>query len=169
MNVVDRPNFVRSEALDSCPFYLHETIIEQVVLLFDEALWQFRSLVRNVEKVSLTTSQARLQRFFSLTCWQSRFEKESPENIRDKYRWMHELSRHVFHQTETLESGVRVLSSINNAYQAFCGIQIDELNVSHYREAQAKLSAYQLLLDSLTARAKSFEQRLSNEILLVST
>ncbi|PHH92863.1 hypothetical protein CDD83_4285 [Cordyceps sp. RAO-2017] len=127
-----------------CPFGCYAVLAGVIAKCFDDALWGFREPVRNIEKSRI--SKAQCLNF---------------DGMGVRYLIMHELARHIIHETETLEVTAATLGSIARHNTDFCG-----------RHAGAKctcmddLDFYQSFVSNLIKRASSFQQRLHNEIML---
>jgi hypothetical protein len=106
-------------------------------------------------------------------------------NLGDRYEKMHELSRHIIHMSETFDVAVQTVEQIIR-FQERWSIPIPSDpsspatpgNVASppysesYRKAEAELEedllVHQLFFNNLKIRADAFEERLHNEIQLVS-
>ena len=82
-----------------------------------------------------------------------------------RYLSMHELSRHVIHETETLEVTARTVASIAQHHrQCTHGNGLTQIESS----CTSDLEFYQRFLGNLQLRAAAFDKRLQNEITLVN-
>ena len=70
------------------PFAVHATIVGEIVVLYDRAVWGWRDLVRGLEQ-----------------------NRVSPHDYdpQPNYAEMHEMARHVIHPTEMLEMALEVV------------------------------------------------------------
>lgn len=90
---------------------------------------------------------------------------DDPSKLYDRYVSMHDLQRHVIHMDETLSVAVRTMKSVAEGHRAReCDQNENRLNC---KETRLDFEFSGLFLESLQARAESFEQRLSNEMHLV--
>lgn len=75
---------------------------------------------------------------------------------------MHELSRHLIHETEILEASSKTLSIITKQHEKHCSRSYPD------DSCLPNLAFYQGFLDNLRLRASAFDSRLQNEIRLVN-
>jgi hypothetical protein len=105
-------------------------------------------------------------------------------NLGDRYEKMHELSRHIIHMSETFDVTVQTIEQIFRFHQRWSRpITPDSSSPDiaggesppyrdAYRKPEAELEEallfHQLFFNNLKMRANAFEERLHNEIQLVS-
>lgn len=150
----------------TCPFGVYSAVLVPVISRwFNDALWQFRVPIRNIEKSRLEPSD----------------EAGLEATMARRYLAMHELSRHVIHEIETLQISSTTLASLagqHNRYRrsakakarhhdsrASPGDTEDEDDCGCCASEET-LSFYHRFLENLSLRAAAFDKRLQNEITL---
>ncbi|TLS21754.1 uncharacterized protein PpBr36_09445 [Pyricularia pennisetigena] len=129
-----------------CPHGFYAVLFSVIAQYFDQALWGFRKPLRELEKEELVTS---------------------------RYLGMHEISRHVLHEIETLEISARTMRAIDDCHSKNCRWEAGDKNDPelHLKEARysfcsSEISFYPQFLENLGLRAHTFEDRLKTEIRL---
>jgi hypothetical protein len=130
------------------PYSIHALLTWEIAKLFDSALWSARDLVRDLEK--------------------NRTPSEDP---RPDYTRMHELARHTIHASEMLEITLETLAAMIQEHDAVFE-NADALGVNLMKTVSRKtgrdLKFHHTLLKGFHLRSKALEERLRNEISLVS-
>jgi hypothetical protein len=124
------------------PFWMYTWLVEEVVNLQDRAVWNIRDLLRETEK----------NRMSSL--------KPQPD-----YPYLHDLSRHTIHVSETLDLAILTTDSILSHHNRV----IDKLSTGASPKGISdwvhnRLLFFQHMLRSLSLRSGSNKERLQNEI-----
>ncbi|KXT00800.1 hypothetical protein AC578_2920 [Pseudocercospora eumusae] len=122
----------------SHPFVIHGSILEHVVTLYDQAIWDFRDFVRAQEKGRPT------------------IEHPDPD-----YIGMHELARHVMHSSEVSETALNVIDSTLEALARY-----QKQHQHHTLDPAPEILRLQSLLKAIHLRSRALESRLRNEITL---
>jgi hypothetical protein len=122
-------------------FSPHVFLMAQIVESFDEAVWGWRNLVREVEQ---ERSGKRLSS-----------EEKSVE--------MHEIARHLIHCSEMLTTAIDVVQRMKGKTTS---VPTDTNGTSSLIE-QNELDLYASLLVGFLNRSKALEGRMQNEISLV--
>ena len=125
----------------SHPFAWHAFALAHISHAFHAAVWKCRDLVRAVET---TRPNVRKQQ--------------------TDYAALHEISRHVFHSTETLAMSVDVVDNILCDLEIVCS---DRTASAQCREALRTIKCQKTLLKCELGRSQALESRLRNEIDLV--
>ena len=82
----------------------------------------------------------------------------------NRFSGMHELARHITHETEVLDVAARTLSSILRSQRDYCeGFR----KTSVCTESHRSIEVSEQLIQNLGLRARAFDKRLRNEIKLV--
>jgi len=125
------------------PFSVHTVLLEHVIKLYDIALWSFRDIIRDLEKHRLPS-----------------------ENPQPDYIGMHEISRHIIHSSEMLETAIATVSSIVQEHEIFINENswLPYLSLASSKQTSRSFRHQQSLLKSLHLRSKALEKRLRNEI-----
>jgi hypothetical protein len=79
---------------------------------------------------------------------------------------MHEMARHAIHSSEMLAMAIETLTSIIQEYEIF--VADSSTTAVKYRQTEKDLRYISTLFKSLHLRSKALEERLKNEINLVS-
>jgi len=125
------------------PFAVHAFLLTHVVEAFDRAVWSWRDMVRD-------------------------FEKSRPNRAHDAtedFEPMHEIARHLIHCTEMLTTALSVVDSMEKQCRA-CSFDVQGLHASAILR---ELDFHASMLKSFLHRSKALEERMQNEINLVST
>jgi hypothetical protein len=142
------------------PFALHTVLVEEVVALFDHALWHWRDLVREIEKLRAYSRRLPIS---------EGLRNRTANQPEPDYVTMHEIARHAIHSSETLEMAMETLSQMIQEHQAwFNDNPAENASKTVSLEPIRKPLQYQkTILKCLHGRAKAIEERLRNEINLV--
>lgn len=127
------------------PFWMYETILEQLVDVQNQAVWDMRTKVRTIEK-SMTKDR----------------------ELDESYPALHELSRHAIHGSETLDLAVNTSARILSRHKAFME-EMEETSKGKKggsRSVHERLLVFEHMLESLRSRASSNKERLLNQIQL---
>ncbi|KAL3436352.1 hypothetical protein BDV09DRAFT_194016 [Aspergillus tetrazonus] len=147
---------IRKASADiSCPYSIISRFAESVTLIFDDALWSFRTPIRQIEKNRTEFSHNTM----SAIVHDPSDGSKSPnlENgIIDVYAQMHELARHVIHFQETIEAAKSCSRQMVQSAELYCK---DKCSIS-------RIGHWALLARNLKPRADGFKERLQNEIAL---
>ncbi|KAK1489359.1 hypothetical protein CCUS01_03406 [Colletotrichum cuscutae] len=128
------------------PRSLLPQVIEEIVHMYDDALWGFRTPVRDVEKLRGQHMPKR----------NDAEEKDESDRRRQNYFDMHELSRHLIHSQETLSAAETTLKAIIGSQEPLL-VEKRAGEISRFSE---------LFIKNLRFRAAAFVERLNNEISL---
>lgn len=123
------------------PFAMHTFVLEQIVALYNTALWSARDLVRKREQ-----------------------SRPTVHNPQPDYSSMHELARHAIHSSEMLSMAIEVVSSMareNDVSYGEVQAALANMEVGGKRTGQV-LRYYITLLKSLHFRSQALESRLGN-------
>lgn len=120
------------------PFALHGNILEHIVSLYDQAIWDFRDLVRKQEK-----------------------QRPTIENPDPDYVGMHELARHVMHSSEVSETALNVIDSMLEEEQRY---QSNQSPPHITFDPASEIRRQRSLLKGMHLRSRALEERLRNEI-----
>ena len=134
------PNTV---SLSTTPFAFTAFLLPLIVANFDKAVWSCRDLIRGLEQ-------------------------ERPEVLNPKLQYvrMHEIARHAIHSTEMLGTSLTVLDSIlTEMRQHSKDINLGRDDLA----AERDMNFHRSTLRCLQLRSQALEDRLRNEINLVST
>ena len=82
-----------------------------------------------------------------------------------RYTDMHEILRHINHESENLKAAARTLKVMMESHVERCG---NPRSIGD-RQVENRLRFYASFLENLQLRALAFEERLRNEILLVKS
>ena len=124
------------------PFAFASFLLPFIVLNFDTAVWSCRDLVRDLEH-----------------------HRPEPLNPRLEYARMHEITRQTIHSTEMLGTSVIVLDCMiadSRRHSKATGSGAEEL------EIERDLNFHRSMLKCLQLRSAALDDRLRNEINLVS-
>ncbi|KAF9895331.1 hypothetical protein FE257_000235 [Aspergillus nanangensis] len=139
-----RNNIPKSQKQRMHPFTWHALLAKSCIHLYDVSVWKLRDLVRPVEQ-----------------------KRDHPTNPSTALPQLHDISRHIFHSTETLEvsqNTVRSLIAENQRFQK----DYEEWNGKGHRHILDGVSSLLLYLEremhSQRARSNSLAERLHNEI-----
>jgi hypothetical protein len=142
------------------PFSFHRVLLGDVVELYNTALWAWRDMIRDMEKVCIVRHRE----------WKSRADRfqnrTSENNPQPDYVLMHEMARHAIHSSEMLAMAIETLTSIIQEYEIF--VADSSTTAVKYRQTEKDLRYISTLFKSLHLRSKALEERLKNEINLVS-
>jgi hypothetical protein len=132
---------LRAEFLSN-PFWIYTCLVEIVVDLQDKAVWSTRNLVRETEK--------------------GRTPKEKPQ---PDYPYLHDLSRHTIHVSETLDLALVTADSMLSYHDRLMGVlTFDSGPEAPMDWVRNRLLYFQHMLRSLHLRSGSNKERLQNEI-----
>ncbi|KAK4193249.1 hypothetical protein QBC35DRAFT_100273 [Podospora australis] len=120
------------------PFALHSTLIDQLIVYSDVAVWRIRDPVRSLEK-----SRMRTGAIFST---------------------IHDISRHAIHASEILEAAVDTLKELQRCRTAIHERLADDLEETYKAQARDYTQFQISLLKNLKLRSDSNRERLKNEI-----
>ncbi|KAL6239644.1 hypothetical protein BDW75DRAFT_236249 [Aspergillus navahoensis] len=141
----------------SSPYSIISRLAESVTLIFDDALWSFRTPIRQIEK-NRTEFARNAMSVIVHDPWDEPSPSSLKDGIIDVYAQMHELARHVIHFQETIEAAKTCSLQMVQSAELHCK---DESSVS-------RIKHWALLAHNLKPRADGFKERLQNEIALVS-
>lgn len=127
------------------PFAVHPIIVEEIAALFNRAVWGWRDLVRGLERNRV-----------------SPFDYDPQPN----YAEMHEVARHVIHSTEMLEVASEVVAGMVREHGQF--FADNPSAVCYSKQAGNGLRYQGSMLRCMLLRSKALNERLKNEINLVS-
>ena len=153
MNMIRGPlfdNLTPQELTD--PFWVYARILEDVVDVQNETVWDIRVPIRAAEK-------------------------EARKNLKRKpdldYVDLYELARHAIHGIETLELAARTARSIIQHHDTYSRVSSSPASPQQASIVQASFHAihermlfYEHMIDSLRFRAAANKERLLNEIQL---
>lgn len=127
------------------PFWVYPPLMEEVVSLFDSAIWAIRDRVRTIELGDKPAGRPR------------------PD-----YRRLHDIARHAIHVTESLDVTVQNVGQIIQHHEGYLArtSNKDDLPSFPQYSIQSRLQFFQSWLGSLQHRSLSNEKRLQNEIQL---
>ncbi|KAL4961963.1 uncharacterized protein BDV14DRAFT_203277 [Aspergillus stella-maris] len=144
----------------NCPYSIISRLAESVTLIFDDALWSFRTPIRQIEKDRTQFSHNAMGAIVH-----DPSDESEPLNLKDGiidavdvYAQMHELARHVIHFQETIEAAKSCSRQMVQSAELYCK---DKCSIS-------RIEHWALLARNLKPRADGFKERLQNEIALVS-
>ncbi|TWU76409.1 hypothetical protein ED733_006785 [Metarhizium rileyi] len=132
------------------PFWIYPRLVEKVVELEETSVWATRRLIRDVEK--------------------KRAEQEKKKiSVDPEYSWLHEISRHVTHVSETLKVGCVSLESIQRHHAEFLELHEKspdgQISMSS-RNIGNRLAFCHHMLKSSAYRAEANSARLQSEVTL---
>ncbi|CAI7623584.1 unnamed protein product [Penicillium crustosum] len=134
------------------PFLMLEFALSIVVDQCEEDLWSFQKPVRDIEKSR--------ERIFKETS--SYTKDETFDFLVERYKQLHELSRHVIHISETMDAASNNLGAIVRDHDLWIESSL------HSSAATKRVSKALLLrenmISNLNFRAKAFVSRMDNEI-----
>lgn len=150
----DTPHIVREQIQQSLlsgnsgvsstsPFFMHAFLLPFIVRNFDHAVWSCRDLVRSLEK-----------------------ERPSIQRPHSDFVQMHEIARHTVHCTEVIATAVIVIDSMVEELEKRWA---DVPSPSAALEIQRELQFHRSTLRCRKLRSQALEDRLKNEINLVSS
>ncbi|KAK6849481.1 hypothetical protein PG995_013314 [Apiospora arundinis] len=122
------------------PFGPYTNLMGEVARLEDEAVMAIRNHVRTVEKEQVP--------------------KEKPDPA---YRWLHDISRHAVHVTESLDVSIETMDGMLLQHETVKGQVGDD---DSWQTVHRHLLFSQQLLKGLRCRSMANEKRLQNEIQL---
>ncbi|KAH7118567.1 hypothetical protein B0J13DRAFT_569391 [Dactylonectria estremocensis] len=126
------------------PFWAYTRLVEDVVSMQDVAVWTTRGHVRYTEKHRMTSLPP------------------TPN-----YSKLHDLSRHIIHNTETLDLAVK---TVGNMLQQHSLLMDDLATIlsrkAAHRSVHERLLFLEHMFQSLQCRSSSNKERLQNEIQL---
>ena len=128
----------------SCPdpYWIHSLLMGEVLARHDEAVWNIRELVREIE-----------------------LNRVSPTNPNPDYTRLHEISRHAIHVSETLDLAVRTTESMISAHEQLWKVSLASKDEQKNKlQITRRLQFFEHGLRSLRWRAASNKERLLNEI-----
>ncbi|KAK8066569.1 hypothetical protein PG997_013316 [Apiospora hydei] len=121
------------------PFWAYTKLMDEVVRIEDVAVMAIRDYVRAVEKEA---------------------PQEKPE---PPYRFLHDISRHAVHVTETLDVAIETMDGMLSLHES---VNAQVGNDDGWQTVHGHLLFSQQLLKGLRWRSKANERRLQNEIQL---
>ncbi|KAL3452218.1 hypothetical protein BJX65DRAFT_208602 [Aspergillus insuetus] len=139
----------------ACPYSLISRLAESITLVFDDALWSFRTPIRQIEKNRTEFSRNAM----SVIVHGENTDAKSlnlKDGIIDVYAQMHELARHVIHFQETIEAAKTSMRQMVESASLYCKDSCSVPRIKHWA----------LLVHNLKPRADGFKERLQNEIAL---
>ncbi|KAL2862644.1 uncharacterized protein BJX67DRAFT_293036 [Aspergillus lucknowensis] len=139
----------------SCPYSLISRLAESVTLIFDDALWSFRTPIRQIEKNRADFSRNAMRAIVHGDNADTK-SLNLKDGIIDVYAQMHELARHVIHFQETIEAAKTCTRQMVESASLYCK---DGCSVS-------RIKHWALLAHNLKPRADGFKERVQNEISL---
>ncbi|KAK5659905.1 hypothetical protein OQA88_13369 [Cercophora sp. LCS_1] len=149
----------------NCPLGVYSILASAVVSRFDTALWGFRKPVRTIEKEreppDTLFDDPKLDP-------DDKSEPESADErryqyTRQRYFKMHDLARHIIHETEILNVAARTLTAILGTQNEVCEGKKDMLLCA---QSHRSVEVAEQQIQNLSLRAGAFEKRLENEIKL---
>lgn len=148
---------IANSGLTNCPYEIYKPLLEEVVTQYNRACWTFRKPVRDVEKKNGGETHN--------TGESSEGQKtvERRAGIKN-YQNMHELSRHIIHATETLAAASNTVSDIIE-HSKNCPLACCEHGLGR-SPIHRSLQFHALFLVNLKLRARSFDERMRNQIQL---
>ncbi|KAI9774479.1 MAG: hypothetical protein M1839_001712 [Geoglossum umbratile] len=128
------------------PYSLHRVIIEEILAIYDIAVWSLRDLTRAVER---------------------RRTEILPEQY--DYPYLHEIARHIIHSSEVLETAIDTMDSIIQQHELFIAERSPNINGnpdSHpsFRQTGKYLQFQFKLFKALRGRSQANGERLRSEI-----
>ncbi|KAH6867302.1 hypothetical protein B0T10DRAFT_573012, partial [Thelonectria olida] len=126
------------------PFWIYPRLVEEIVLLQDEAVTRIRNLVREIEK--------------------NRADQNSPTAPNPCYQRLHEVMRHAIHVSETLSVACATVQSIQLYHERLLAERKTTHGIS--KNIASRLSFHLHMLGSLRQRSDSSRARLGSEISL---
>ncbi|KAH9209899.1 hypothetical protein DL95DRAFT_308961, partial [Leptodontidium sp. 2 PMI_412] len=125
------------------PFAVHTVLVDEIVALYDQALWSLREQVRNLEK-----------------------NRSLPENPQPNYETMHDLARHTIHSSEMLSMALEIMSSLLREYEIVFEENrlLLEAAIPLFQQTRRKFRFQITLFKCLHFRSQALEERLRNEI-----
>lgn len=132
----------RLAVLEAHPLSFHVLALRYMLDSFDRAVWSWRDLVRELEV-------SRLHRKFA--------------TARD-FDHMHEIARHLIHNTETLTTALSVVECMMKEFEITGSGLVSQASSAYRRELHFVSS----LVKALLHRSSALEKRMENEIALVS-
>ena len=123
------------------PFSLHTLVLGHIVKNFDRAVWSWRDIVRAIEK-----------------------SRSNIENGQHEYVRTHEIARHIIQSSEMLAI---TLSLVDGIVQEF---ESHPTTLANFESSAIRrtFDFHKSMLKCLHLRSQALEQRLRNEINLVS-
>ncbi|KXT08452.1 hypothetical protein AC579_5617 [Pseudocercospora musae] len=131
--------------LTSHPFVIHGSILEHILTLYDNAIWDFRNFVRAQEQ-----------------------ERPTIQHPHPDYIAMHELARHVMHSSEVSETALDVIDSMLEELERY------QKKHHHHHHPQpphtnhldpaSEIRRHRSLLKAIHLRSRALHERLRNEI-----
>ncbi|PLB54124.1 hypothetical protein P170DRAFT_504932 [Aspergillus steynii IBT 23096] len=125
------------------PFRWHMEFSSTLITLYDASIWSLRDLVRAIEKA-----------------------RDKPNHPPPDFPHLHDIGRHIFHSTETLEIAENTVKNLVDEQARWR----DEFPESRqkgrgvYLHTQQRLYSLSKQLHSLKTRSRSLTERLHNEI-----
>lgn len=139
------------------PYAVQAYVLEHLVKEFDASVWSWRDRVRQFEKDRLKPKTK--AKAVDMT------SEPDPD-----YQRMHEVARHVIHCTEMLATAINVVDSIIEEHSAFLtdNYQLLQSATFETRNVTSMLRRHRSFLKAFHLRSQALQDRLSNEIHLVS-
>lgn len=127
------------------PFWVYESILEEVLLLQDQSVWMIRDQVRAIEKSRALVTQPN-----------------------PNYGHLHELARHAIHVSETLDTAAKTAESILQRHAEYIAgaSYAGDRERRASKQLQHRLHFLEHMFVSLKYRSASNQARLQNEIQL---
>ncbi|MFI5420339.1 MAG: hypothetical protein ACHQ1H_05180, partial [Nitrososphaerales archaeon] len=138
-------------------------LVDQIVVMYDVAVWRLRDHVRMLEKVTRLPIDLIPNRDVPDVVWVQQSRKSAGKRFDD----MHEMARHGMHLSEVLEVSTQSFEGLQK-YQASIHESL-EPEIGHTHQQAEEYARFQVqCLKSLKQRSESNNQRLQNEIILVN-
>ncbi|KHN95720.1 uncharacterized protein MAM_06332 [Metarhizium album ARSEF 1941] len=132
------------------PFWIYPRLIQKMVDLEETSIWATRKLIRDVEKK------------------RDKQEKKR-QSLDPEYSWLHEISRHAAHVSETLRVGAVSVESIQKHHEQFLELhgKSDSGQISMAsRNIRNRLAFCHHMFKSGAHRAEANNARLQSEVTL---
>ncbi|KAI9167885.1 Mg2+ transporter protein, CorA-like/Zinc transport protein ZntB [Paramyrothecium foliicola] len=136
-------------------FSVYDALLQAIVMQYDQALWLFRTPVRNIEK--------NRRRFALSIKGLPEQDLSNGEGVIGSHIAMHELSRHAIHMSETLQVAAKTVKSTLRHFESHLvpnqpgPTAVNIIAGLHYSSS---------VLANLKLRADAFVSRIDNEIQL---
>ncbi|KID92389.1 hypothetical protein MGU_01300 [Metarhizium guizhouense ARSEF 977] len=132
------------------PFWIYPRLIQKMVDLEETSVWATRKLIRDVEKKRCK-------------------QEKNKQSLNPEYSWLHEISRHVIHVSETLRVGAVSVESIQKHHEEFLELhgKLGNGQVSRAsRNIRNRLAFCHHMFRSSAHRAEANSARLQSEVTL---
>ena len=148
-------------------YSMHLLILEELVRLYDRALWSLRDVVRRIETTNNVRDPVELHVLPAQNPTVSLAEVS-------EFPYLHDVARHAIHSTEVFDVAINNVKEAIDMVTQMSDLAApqyardgEELNIIH-QKALGSLRFNVITLQNLRARSAALEARLRNQINLVS-